>query len=279
MTEYRAVSGDVKLSTKDGLYTEIRGRACPYNVKADIGPYDEIIMPGCFTNSIQDSPRPLPLLLFHESGKTDHIIGHATAWEERKDGLYGTWSIDSSPDAQEAARRAEAGDLTGLSVGFVPVKHEVINNKAGNTVVRIECRLLEVSLTPTPAFKEGMVISVRSQSPQPAAKPGPLSPPKPASDRVGQARDRALRYVKDDSTRVLVGAKIGAWLREGGLAYARMMATETYQRGNLDFVTATIDTEDTKTRAEARLQARRALYELSRAELPRRRHRRLRTRA
>lgn len=277
MTEYRAVAGDIRVSAMGGQYTEIRGRACPYNVKTDVGPYYEIMMPGCFAKSIQQSPRPLPLLLFHETGKTDHIVGHATRWDERPDGLYGTWDIDPSADAQEAARRAERGDLTGLSVRFVPVRDDRIGS---DTVVRHECRLIEVSLTSTPAYKEGVVTSVRSErGPRrdTAASTRRPRPNAPAVEPVQQAREHALRDIKSDGVRIIVNAKIGSWLRQGGLAYARMMAGDTCERGDFDFVTVTIDPEDSKARNDARIEARRALYDLSRAALPRRRRRRIRT--
>ena len=77
--------------------------------------------------------------------------------------------------------------LTGLSIGFAPIE-KLGTNARGETVdlnnvldiddkglmsiTRKEARLLEVSLTPTPAYAGAKVSLVRSRAPQQETAPG-----------------------------------------------------------------------------------------------------------
>jgi len=140
----------------------LEGRAVPYNVAANTGWYKEIVAPGCFTKSIRESAAHLPLLLFHDSHSLDAIIGLAETWEERTDGLWGVWALSDAEHAQRAAQMAEQGLLGFMSIGFMPIRSETVyddNDEA--TITRLEARLLETSLTPTPAFKDATVTKVR----------------------------------------------------------------------------------------------------------------------
>ena len=142
----------------------LEGRAVPYGVEQDVGWYLETVRKGAFTKSIREAARRLPLLLWHDSHTFP--IGVSHQWNERDDGLWCTWELDTADErAVEAARKARAGMLTGLSVGFVPIKSErTVDEETGIVhVTRIEARLLEVSLTPTPAFAGAQVSLVRSR--------------------------------------------------------------------------------------------------------------------
>ena len=66
---------------------------------------------------------------------------------------------------------AESGDLAYLSIGFSPIRSaweyvEDFNPDLGpdhmDRVTRLESRLLEVSLTPTPAFSTAEITMVRT---------------------------------------------------------------------------------------------------------------------
>jgi HK97 family phage prohead protease len=146
-----------------GVRKFLEGRAVPYNVPTDIGWYTETHMPGEFTKSIRESAKSLPLLLFHDSRSLDSIIGVAEKWTEEADGLWGVWRLSDAEHAQRAAKMAEDGMLGFLSVGFQPIRSETIyDDQDRATVNRLESRLLEVSLTPTPAFQAATVSKVRS---------------------------------------------------------------------------------------------------------------------
>lgn len=146
------------VDTKDG-YTLLHGRAVPYNEWADIGWFREQFAPGSLAKSIKEAARDLPLLMFHDSRTWP--IGAVDEWDDNKAGLDGTWRLDKSEEAQRAAQLVDDGMLTGLSIGFVPIRSdwqyvEDWNPDLGpehkDSVTRQEARLLETSLTPTQAY-------------------------------------------------------------------------------------------------------------------------------
>jgi HK97 family phage prohead protease len=77
--------------------------------------------------------------------------------------------MDDGDTAREAVRQAEAGILTGLSIGFQPVRSawswleesEDLDAPVAE-VVRSEARLVEVSMVATPQYESAMVTLVRS---------------------------------------------------------------------------------------------------------------------
>ena len=160
----------------------IEGRAVPYGAPENMGWYLEEHTLGEFTRTITDHP-DLPLLLFHDSQTWP--VGVADEWRDNEAGLDCVWRLDGSVEAQRAAQLAADGMLTGLSIGFIPIRSEwefVDDDEwdpaAGvmDRVTRLESRLLEVSLTPTPAFADAQVSLVRSREPRrahgkPAARP------------------------------------------------------------------------------------------------------------
>lgn len=152
-------------------YKYLEGRAVPYDTWADVGWFCEQHRQGSFKRSTTGRGKNLPLLLFHDN--QSFPIGHAEKWEHADDGLHGVWRLDeSSTRAQEAARAAERGDLVGLSIGFQDVVKPVWDysemvddpDDGKARVTRIESRLVEVSMTPTPAFPDAEVTMVRTRA-------------------------------------------------------------------------------------------------------------------
>jgi HK97 family phage prohead protease len=154
---------------KGGPYTWLEGMAVPYGREADIGWYMEQHAYGSFERSTKTGAgRSAPLLLFHD--REAFPIGHAEKWTHQADGMVGLWRLNDSERAQEAGRMVERDDLVGLSIGFQPIRSEwdfvddwspELGAAHKDHVTRLESRLLEVSLTPTPAFAEAKVASVR----------------------------------------------------------------------------------------------------------------------
>lgn len=152
-------------------YRHLEGRAVPYGTWADVGWFLEQHEEGSFERSTKGGTgKSAPLLLFHENRSWP--IGHAESWTHDSAGMWGVWKLNESAEAQKAARLAEAGDMTGLSIGFQPIRSnwELIDEWAPDTgpdhmdrVTRLESRLVEVSVTPTPAFAEAQVTLVRHQ--------------------------------------------------------------------------------------------------------------------
>jgi HK97 family phage prohead protease len=119
--------------------------------------------PGSFAKSIKEAARQLPLLMFHDS--QSFPVGVAHEWRDGDAALGCVWRIDEKDDrAVEAARKAADGYLTGMSIGFAPIRTEWSTDDKGlDWALRRESRLLEVSLTPTPAFAGAHVTVVRSR--------------------------------------------------------------------------------------------------------------------
>lgn len=180
--DYQLREAEVSAS---GRYIE--GRAVPYNVWTDTGWYYEQVAPGAFAKSIREAASGLPLLLFHDG--RSFPVGVSERWTEESDGLVGLWRMDEDDqDAVKALDKAGKRMLTGLSVGFLPIEN-MQRDESGDTVdvnntvtfdgmgipyvTRREARLLEVSLTPTPAYVGAEVIAVRSidRLAQPASVP------------------------------------------------------------------------------------------------------------
>jgi HK97 family phage prohead protease len=150
-------------------YTFLEGRAVPYDTPADLGWFLEQHHSERFKRSTKgNAGQRLPLLLFHDN--RSFPVGHAEEWRHT-DGLHGVWRLNDSPEAQRAAQAAEAGDLVGLSIGFMALRSEwdfaedfapELGAAHKDRVTRLESRLLEVSLTPTPAFVDAGVEAVRT---------------------------------------------------------------------------------------------------------------------
>lgn len=171
-TEERAMTTslelrEVEVTGRPARYLE--GRAVPYDTWADLSWFRERHAPDSFKKSTTGgSGKKLPLLLFHDN--RSFPIGHADSWKH-DDGLRGVWKLSGSPEADRAADAAAAGDLLGLSVGFMPVRSdwEYVEDwdpdrgpEHKDKVTRLESRLLEVSMTPTPAFADAEVTLVRT---------------------------------------------------------------------------------------------------------------------
>jgi uncharacterized protein len=151
--------------------------AVPYDTWTDVGWYHERVAFHAPDKSCRESAKGLPLLLFHDNHSLP--IGRSVKWTLDDPGaLFGDYDLDTDDVSQEAARKARDGFLNGASIGFQPIRSERVFNddddwddrvsrsESEMQVTRLEVRLLEVSLTPTPAFKDAGVQLVRSWEPR-----------------------------------------------------------------------------------------------------------------
>lgn len=162
---------DVDTTTEDG-YTVLRGMAVPYGEWASIGYFIESFERGSMNKSIKEATqagRDLPLNLFHDN--RSFPIGAANDWADDAAGLVGTWRIDNSERAQEGARLAKDGLLTGLSIEFQPIRsvwdfvddwNPSLGPEFMDKCTRVEARLGAVGLVQTPAYVNAGVDLVRS---------------------------------------------------------------------------------------------------------------------
>lgn len=185
------------VSTGGRRYQYLEGRAVPYGVAADVGWFVETHAAGSFARSTKGAGKNLPLLIGHDNRSLDSVAGHAEQWKHEADGMWGVWKLNDGPAAQRAAALADNGDLTGLSVGFQPVRStwELVedwdpdNSDYKDRVVRLESRLLEVSVTPTPAFADAQISLVRSAAYRDARRAVIGSRPTPHLDHWRRWRD------------------------------------------------------------------------------------------
>lgn len=150
-------------------FSMMKGRAVPYGEFTSIGWFMEAFAPRSLGKSIKEAARDLPLNLFHENRWFP--IGAANEWTEGEGGLDGVWRLDDSELAQNAARLADNGMLTGLSIEFIPYRSEweyveewdpARGPDFMDKVTRIEARLGATGLVQTPAYVNAGVELVRS---------------------------------------------------------------------------------------------------------------------
>lgn len=122
------------------------------------------LLPGCLTKSLATRTTPLPMLLFHDMKRP---IGAWKEWQERSEGLYVKGSLTlSTRDGQEAHALARDGALTGLSIGWQPVRGDV-DQKTGTRHVS-EAILHEGSLVAIPMHDRTRVTAIKDITESPA---------------------------------------------------------------------------------------------------------------
>lgn len=163
--ETRLLPGCEIRTADEGTEKGFQGRVVPYNVLAPIGHrLLEAIAPGCFTKSIKEAARQLPLMLNHKHD--DLPIGKMVEWADAEDGLYARWVMADTEQAATAHRLIQDGILSGLSVGFIPQragdKWDHRKPPEVDTVVRTQARLAEVSVVSVPTWAEAVVTHTRT---------------------------------------------------------------------------------------------------------------------
>lgn len=195
--EARIIAAQLQLSeveTNTG-YTMMHGKAAPYGEIGRRSFFNEVWADGLFDESIAGASARLPLMIFHDD--MTWPIGSATDWESKPgDGLYGTWALDDSAEAQRAAKLAADGHLPYLSVGYWPTLSEwdmtdgdtwdPANADTLDTVTRVRARLMETSVVPIPLHHSAQVLLVASAGGVPRrhrAEPARHADGRPALDR------------------------------------------------------------------------------------------------
>lgn len=117
------------------------------------------LLPGCLSKSLAGRSAPLPMLFAHDLRRP---IGAWKEWSERPDGLHvkGTITLGTR-DGQEAYALAKDGALTGLSIGWNPLK-QTRDEKGVRSVT--EAEILEGSLVPVPMNDRTRVSAVKAIS-------------------------------------------------------------------------------------------------------------------
>ena len=139
---------------KDGdIVGSGHGMAVPYGAETMIGGVRESFAPNSF-----DLANVIGKPLAYRHGEP---VGKITGAENREDGLYIDFDIVDTALGRDAAVLARTSTIKGLSVGFNPVKS--IMSKARDAIQHTAVNLLEVSLTPYPAYSTAGVSAIREE--------------------------------------------------------------------------------------------------------------------
>jgi uncharacterized protein len=133
------------------------GMAVPYGTETKIGGLRESFAPGAFN---VDDVIGKPLAYRH-----GEPIGRITGAESREDGLYIDFDIVNTAQGRDAAVLARTDSIKGLSVGFISARSAM--SKARDMITHTAANLLEVSLTPYPAYATAGVSSIREEEGEP----------------------------------------------------------------------------------------------------------------
>jgi HK97 family phage prohead protease len=129
---------------------EVSGIAVPFNDTIDIGGgLQEKFAPGAI-----DLNADVKLFRDHKE-----IIGKVTRMSEDTNGLNITAKISETQLGNETLALVKDGAIRSFSVGFIPVTDQ----RDGNTIIRKQVDLKEVSLVAFPAYDKAAVTAVREQ--------------------------------------------------------------------------------------------------------------------
>lgn len=152
------------------------GLAVPFDVELDVSDwwddYTEVFRKGAFAKTLRDRSRPVPLLVSHEHRSLP--IGAATSMVETDEGLAAEFHLSATARADEVLALVTDRAMSGLSIGFEPVRQNVTRGSARDPaadrdlVERMEVNLREVSVCNFPAFADAGVTGVRDLSSHPS---------------------------------------------------------------------------------------------------------------
>lgn len=173
MTERLLVRLEGKAVTDDGP-GEVSGLASTYGT---VDLQNDAFQPGAFDRTIHDwthAKAKAPLLDWH-GDSLRRLIGSVVELKSTPLGLWFRAKFASSPEAQAAHQQVKEGHLSGVSVGWLPIRAS--REWVGDRMVRLihEARLLEISLTPVPANPEAQLASVKAFSPGSGVDPAQLA--------------------------------------------------------------------------------------------------------
>jgi HK97 family phage prohead protease len=137
---------------------EVSGLLVPYGVTASSGGEQWTFSQGSLTYG--DVSR-VKLWVNHDVAQA---VGVARALDDQPDGLYGTFYIAPTPEGDNALTMASAGVWDGFSIGVAPGGSFSRDEAGVLHAAPAGAPLMEVSLTPAPAFDDARVHSVAASA-------------------------------------------------------------------------------------------------------------------
>ena len=147
----------------DGRGLDIEGRAVPFGDVIDLGwRGSETFDADCVFDGLDN----VKLTLDH-----DHVVGLATGFDQRDDGLWMTAHISDTTEGRDIAQLMRDGAIDSMSVGFIPNENHI--DKSG-VIHRRRVTLMEVAVTGIPAYKNATITNQRTKGEEPAMNPNQI---------------------------------------------------------------------------------------------------------
>jgi len=153
----------IEIRDDDDGYHHLVGIVAPWAATYDTGRYIESFGPKVFDKSIKERGDRIPLLEQHN--RSANPVGMSVSWEKTADGLVGDFRLARTNRGEEVRQLATDGMVTGLSVGFHPVRNQQRTVNGRQHVSRIEARLDHVGFVTAPAYDNAQVLAVRGFDP------------------------------------------------------------------------------------------------------------------
>ena len=136
----------------DGKGLDIEGRAVPFGDVISLGwAGSETFDPDCVFDGLDN----VKLTIDH-----DHVVGRATGFDQRDDGLWMTAHISDTTEGRDIAQLMRDGAIDSMSVGFIPNEDSV--DKSG-VIHRRRVTLMEVAVTGLPAYENAKIANQRNR--------------------------------------------------------------------------------------------------------------------
>lgn len=154
----RSYAGDIELRGGDGR--TLTGLAAPFNAPADIyeggHQFSESIAAGAFARTITQRGGRVALHAVHDTSRK-LPLGRTESMVEAADGLRIEARISKTQAGDEVLELIKDGALSGLSIGFSPVREQW--SKDGKTRTLQEIALREISVVDQPAYASAQIAS------------------------------------------------------------------------------------------------------------------------
>jgi HK97 family phage prohead protease len=148
------------------------GLAVPWNKPAKVsdgGPlYNEAFSPPSFTRSLElqkrNGSKPFPFFSNHAWRHGGDPIG-TVSFQQSKEGLLYEAPISRTREADDQLTLVRDGAKTAVSLGFRPIRHEIVKMNGQQVILRTEAALRELSLAATGfgLHPDAKVLAVRDE--------------------------------------------------------------------------------------------------------------------
>lgn len=153
----RAIASDLSVEGRT-----IVGLAVPFERVSTVcdgpgqRPYKEAFRRGAFMRTIAERGDRVKAHVEHQDQRLP--IGRAVHLEERANGLETHLRVSATSDGNDVLALVRDGVLSGLSIGFRPIRH----SDEGGVKYRTEVALNEISVVDRPAYPDAQIESLRS---------------------------------------------------------------------------------------------------------------------